>query len=31
LLMRSVASCVPTSAVLPPAAPTPVSGWSTPI
>src|SRR5262245_44684986 len=31
LLMRSAASCVPTSAVLPPAAATPVSGCSTPI
>src|SRR5215510_7255251 len=30
LLMRSVAICVPTSAVLPPAAATPDSGCSTP-
>src|SRR5262245_33249942 len=29
-LMRSTAICVPTSAVLPPAAPVPESGWSTP-
>src|SRR5207249_9791203 len=31
LLMRSAASCVPTSAVLPPAAAAPVSGCRTPI
>src|SRR5499426_3712530 len=30
LLIRSVAICVPTSAVFPPAAPVPESGWSTP-
>src|SRR5262249_49632548 len=30
LLMRSTAIWVPTSAVLPPAAPVPESGWSTP-
>src|SRR5207245_4313810 len=29
--MRSAATCVPTSAVLPPAAATPLSGWRTPI
>src|SRR5215470_4004509 len=29
-LMRSTAICVPTSAVFPPAAPVPESGWSTP-
>src|SRR5262245_45541305 len=31
LLMRSTAICTPTSAVLPPAAATPDSGWSVPI
>src|SRR2546428_6421789 len=30
LLIRSTAICVPTSAVLPPAAPVPESGWRTP-